>query len=518
MPVVLAPGGPKESAAKLRPAELVLACKRVESARLAQVAALVMVVAGCGSSDLAYAPSSDADDSTGDATTASSHSLAPGDAFIDTVDIAVHDRVSTILLVRWYQRQPAVSTFVRVVTEEGETNTTPIRPGGLGQHEVPVLGIPAEIDVEVQIVSMVDDIEYASTLYGARTGVLPPKMPRPRLEIYDPEQTSAHRYLLGSVEATRSPDGYYDGPFWLYVVDRQARIVWYYTDPSSNDTMAFPRLAADTSHLLVERRVFGAGNYMPTVRRMTLDFGLFDEIPIPGLSDCIDVTPDGTILFNTVRFEDNSDLKERRPDGTIRTIWDCSAWGSSLQLGTCYSNTVDYSPATDTITMSFPYANVAVEIDRETGELVSQWGKVEGSWTFDPPEWEFQFNHFAHLTDAGTLLVSTHMPHVPHEDGPGPHAFVEFDVDRPNRRLVKRWHYEESERWPKYKGMATRLANGNVLANFGTGGRIIELTPAAQKVWQVDWPATFSHDHLANMVGHNMFVDDLYKLTTPPAP
>ena len=453
---------------------------------------------------------------SGSGDTASSDE-APGDQHVTDVSVHVHDDVATFLVVRW--RQVVESSGTRVDFRfDDDWRSTPPQPGTVGEHEALLVGAPADTTVTLHVVNTTPTGDVLSAPYIASTGPLPPDMPRPTLVNFDAELASPHRWLLGSVEATQAPDTYYAGPFWLYVVDRQARVVWYYVDRSTDDTMAFPRIGPDGAHIIVERRKFGAGNYNPTVRRLTLDGGVFEEIPVPGLSDCFDVMPDGTVLFNTVRFEDKSALKERRPDGSIREIWDCSKWGKDLQLGTCYSNTVDWHPQTDSVTLSFPYSGVAVEIDRVTGELLSQWGKVDGSWSFEPEDWAFQFNHFVHFTDQGTLLVSSHPPDIEHDSGPGAHTFVEFDVDRANRRLVKRWLFDDNDGWPKYKGMASRLDNGNTLANYGTGGTIIEVTPAGKTVWEIKWDADFDEPHLDNMVGHNILIDDLYALTSVARP
>jgi hypothetical protein len=60
--------------------------------------------------------------------------------------------------------------------------------------------------------------------------------------------------------------------------------------------------------------------------------------------------------------------------------------------------------------------------------------------------------------------------------------------------------------------MAIRLANGNTLANYGTGGVIREITPDQQTVFHVKFDAPRGDDFFNKMVGHNEFIDDLYTL------
>ena len=60
--------------------------------------------------------------------------------------------------------------------------------------------------------------------------------------------------------------------------------------------------------------------------------------------------------------------------------------------------------------------------------------------------------------------------------------------------------------------MALRLANGNTLVNYGTGGVIREVTPAKKTVFYVKFDITSSNDYFNKLVGHNFLIDDLYAL------
>jgi len=92
------------------------------------------------------------------------------------------------------------------------------------------------------------------------------------------------------------------------------------------------------------------------------------------------------------------------------------------------------------------------------------------------------------------------------------HAFMEFEIDRQNRRLVEKWIYNEGPEWAMYKGMAMRLPNGNTLANYGTGGVIREITPDQKTAFWVKFDSPRGNDFFNKMVGHNVLIDDLYAL------
>ena len=66
------------------------------------------------------------------------------------------------------------------------------------------------------------------------------------------------------------------------------------------------------------------------------------------------------------------------------------------------------------------------------------------------------------------------------------HAFLEFEIDRERRlMMIEKWRYTEGPEWPHAKGMAIRLANGNTLGNYGTGGAIREITPDKRTAFHV---------------------------------
>jgi hypothetical protein len=166
-----------------------------------------------------------------------------------------------------------------------------------------------------------------------------------------------------------------------------------------------------------------------------------------------------------------------------------------------------------------------VELDRETGEVIGFYGNRPGAWDFaaplsSPPQaWTFGFQHFPNVSASGNLLVSSHMPD--YEDfttppTPNQHAFLEFEIDREAQVLREVWRYTEGTEWPRARGMAMRLANGNTLGNYGTGGVIREITPDKQTVFYVKFDIPDGDDDYNKLVGHNMLVDDLYALNGGP--
>jgi hypothetical protein len=275
-------------------------------------------------------------------------------------------------------------------------------------------------------------------------------------------------------------------------------------------------VARDGEYIWIEKRSFN-GQLRQSVIKMTLDWEYFEEIPVPGLSDAIDVTDDGGLLYDV-----EGSLRELTSSGEVRNIWSCRAhFGRSFD---CYTNTVNWYGPDDSVLLSFPYENTVIEVDRQSGAIVAQYGNRAGSWTFAPPlsnppaAWAFSFQHFPNRTPAGTLLVSTHVPGCGKDSQPGPyrHAFLEFEREPEARRLVEKWRYSDGLEWPRAKGMAIRVSNGNTLGNYGTGGVIREITPSGRTVFGVKFDVAQGSDFYNKMVGHNVLIDDLYALNDGP--
>lgn len=434
----------------------------------------------------------------------------PGDDYVAAVTIAVHPQTTTILNVSWTQAKASESVWLEFSFAGSEVFQSRPLPGTTGAHKDVVLGVPAATAITVRIVNRQATVDYKTKDYLGMTGALPASMPKPTVAMWDPVLATPDRWLFGSVE---NSDGgcsntscYYHTTFWLYIMDRMGRIVWYYADGTSNATSSFQRIARDGEYIWIEKRPFDVGGAR-TVLKMTLDRQYSQTVTVPGLADCIDVTTDGSLLYDA-----NNELREMSKTGTVRPIWNCRThFGAGFQ---CYTNTINWDPASDSILMSYPEATTVIQVSRANGTVIGQYGSRSGSYAFMPTTVGFEYQHFPNLTMDGTLILSTHLKG--YSDGAKPvankHAFMELTIDRTNKRLVEKWTYTEGPEWAMYKGMAIRLPNGNTLGNYGTGGVIREITPDKKTVFYVKWDAPSGNDAFNKMVGHNVFVNDLYAL------
>jgi hypothetical protein len=444
------------------------------------------------------------------------------DDYAADIAIEVHEDVHTILVVTWNQTLAAENTWLEFAFEGSAVMASREKSGEVGAHRDVVLGVPGETEVTISVMSRQDGQVYRSTPHTGTTDAVPAGMPVPTVLAYDADRASPERWLFGAVEdsgddVAMNLSSYLSYPAWLYIMDRQGRIVWYYTDPSRNSPSGFPRVARDGEYIWAEQsRVGNQGR----VIKMTLDREYFEVIDLPGLADAIDVTDDGSLLYDV---GNSGELREMTRDGDVRTIWSC---GSELDLEpNCYSNTINWNPIEDSVFMSFPEPGAVVEIDRTSGEMIGYYGNQSGAWDFAPPlenppaQWRFGFQHFPNISPTGTLIVSSHMPGYEAFNTPptaNQHAFIEFAIDRENQTLTEVWRYTEGPEWPRSRGMAIRLESGNTLGNYGTGGVIREITPDKETVFHVKFDIPGGNDAYNKLVGHNVLIDDLYALNGGP--
>jgi hypothetical protein len=454
---------------------------------------------------------------TGTAGSTGTGGAGPGDSFVSGVMITVHPQVATILNVAWMQTTAADQVWLEFTFTGGSVMASRAKPGTVGAKTDVVLGVPGATEVTVRIVSKVGATENKTRDYRQTTGAVPASMPKPMRLAYDPAAASPEKWIFGSVEDSRGGCNdrscIFTGTFWTYIMDREARIVWYYADGTSRISTSYPRIARDGEYIVLDR---GRTGGTLGVMKMTLDRKYMEMLSMQ-VSDAMDVTTSGSILYET-----SGVLKERaRGATTDRTIWSCSAsMYASRFRNNCYSNVVNWDPTTDTVFMSFPDPNTVLQINRKAtsadgdAAVVAAFGD-QGNYTFMPTSWSFEFQHFPNLSATGTLLVSSHLPMFPEGSAGGPmqHAFIEFQVDATNRRLTELWSYSAGTEWPISRGGVIKLANGNYLGQYGSGGAMREITPDKRTVFHVKFDAPNNpSDNTNKMLGHTMLVADLYAL------
>ncbi|MCB9781212.1 MAG: hypothetical protein H6742_21780 [Alphaproteobacteria bacterium] len=421
------------------------------------------------------------------------------------VTVSLDDDTPIMLWVEWTLNADVDAVWLTFLDADGEWRSSPERAGTPGPHDEVVLGLPQDTATTVRIMARVDGVDELLHETSARTGLLFDSRLEPTEISWDPGLASDAPYLFGSVEVNST--GYYWGPFTLFVADRQGRIVWYRRLDGETWTL-FPQLSRDGTHVVYERgRFVGVFDGAETfVDRRTLSGRYHEVTEMDALGFSFWELPDGSLLYDDYSDWPQVWLTEVAPDGARRQIWECFDWiGDRCASEACCSpNAVKWDEETDTVLWSLFDSHTVVRVDRPTGEVVASWGQLDGSWAFDPPDSNFDKQHWPELTADGTLLISTHTV-----DG-AEQRWREFSLDEDTQTLHQIWSYGDADApFAEHHGEAVRLANGNTLGNFGSGGVVREVTPDGQTAWELQWSQPF-------MLGHQELIDDLYALDRGP--
>jgi hypothetical protein len=412
---------------------------------------------------------------------------------------STNEEIESILQLDWNQLSPAL-TWVEYSFDEGVWLQSPPVERDEGAHQELLLGIPYDTDVRIRVVNDLGKGPLYTEEMTAQTGNIPRQFPMPELLAADAERWDpTGNYLLGSINL--EDGGWIPGRFWKFILDRQGRVVWTHMTPDDHWTI-FMRPSLDGTAFLWDEATFwsdwdeGRGS---EVHRMTIDGNIVESYSTPGLHHAFTELPGGSLVWGSASWS-NETLEELQPDGGRRQLWNCRDFGlPDLTANGCQSNTLFYDEVKDTFLYSFYTSETVVEVDRQSGNTLRWWGHVEGPWVFDPPESIFWWQHGVHYLDNGNMLVSTRLDEDTEET-----VVREYVVDDANQTLTEVWSFGEGEGiYAETAGEAHRLGNGNTLHNYGSGGRLREVTTTGEVVWDVAWEGN-------KLLGRTVLLEDLY--------
>jgi hypothetical protein len=113
----------------------------------------------------------------------------------------------------------------------------------------------------------VGGVDYKTRDYMGTTGAVPSGLPKPTVMSYDATLAGPERWMLGTVEAAggcANSSCYFVGPYWVYIMDRMGRIVWYYSDTTSNAATSMPRIARDGEYIWIDKARTGTRSVLKT--------------------------------------------------------------------------------------------------------------------------------------------------------------------------------------------------------------------------------------------------------------
>lgn len=412
--------------------------------------------------------------------------------------LALHDSIRSVVVASWDQ-PVAAEAHVEYSFDDGVWLSAPVRALPVGPASELLFGIPYDTPVEVRIVWD----GAASAPVEITTDPLPAAFPQPTLLSSDPSGYWVDgQWLLGSINA--DDGGWNEGRYWMWIVDRQGRVVWV-KRAIDQDFTIYLRISND-GYIWWDQSTFWSkfdGGATSKIRRMGLDGVVIEEVDAPGMHHCFIEMPDGSLVWGSANGFSSEQLRRRWPDGTVTTVWDCEPFYDSLGLTDwCHTNSIFYQAATDRLLLSFPTDDTFVlEVDATTGEEIRWFGHIPQSWAFDQPTSAFQYQHGVTWTDEGTLLMSSQLSPTNVEG-----LVREYTLDEGTETLTQIWSFGAGDGIDAVNaGEAHRLVNGNTLHNTGTTPRVREITPDDEVVWDLAW----QDDRL---IGRTIWLQDLYDL------
>lgn len=434
---------------------------------------------------------------------------APDAVRIDSVEWATHPEIESLVYITFEQLQGADAWVEFRPVEDEDWMVTPNQELEPGAASFLLLGIPYAADFEFRVVN---DFGSGPLVSEAYTGTTPPTadaLPLVQVHASEPDQWEpSGRFLLTSVNTNTG--GWVAGDYWKVIIDRKGRTVWAMETPDHHWT-TFMRVAVNGRDLLYDKFTYwanwdtGAGS---TVHRIKIDGTELDSYPTPGGHHAYTELPDGTLAWPAADWSSET-VQLLAPDGTQTTLWDCAPFHEEREvLAMCQSNTITYDEQSDSFLVSFYTTSTLVQIDHQTGATLRVMGAALGDYAFDPETSIFDWQHGAYWLDATTLLLSTHRTDVPEEELET--VAREYHIDDGAMTLTNTWSFGEGEGLQaNTAGEALRLPNGNTLHNYGSFGRLREVTPDGTIVWDVDWRIDMT-DYYDRLIGRTTFIEDLY--------
>lgn len=425
----------------------------------------------------------------------------------------VHDVHRTILRVRWTQSRDATA-HLEYSFDPGEWLSSPPRELQKGVQEELILGAPYDTQVTWRLVGEVKDEGQTTTPDVVTwTGRTPANLPQPTVVSADPDAWDPDMaYLLVSV----SYDEEFFGEYAVTLVDRRGRVVWYHGTPRGFAGM-HPRVSrTDRSFLIDHSSHWGGaidGGETSRVLDMAIDGTVLKRWNMPGLYHSFTDLPDGSLAWpqhwsideDEEPGPDGERIAIQSPDGTTEELFNCTA---ALQTR-CQANTLSYDDERDVFLYSLFSVDSVLEISGSNGALNKRFGQVPASWTFDPPQSEFWYQHGPTYTPEGNLLLSTHRSENDYEL-----VVREYELDEQSRTLREVWSFGEGEDViGTQMGESHRLQGGNTLHNHGTHAVVREVSPAGEVVWDLRWETSEYRSRDGHTVGRSqpVYGADLYR-------
>jgi hypothetical protein len=260
-----------------------------------------------------------------------------------------------------------------------------------------------------------------------------------------------------------------------YIFDADGDIVWAY---GVNREVTGVRMSYDGKHMWINAANVPA-QAGASVRRVSMDGSMDENLTqqFTGQNHQMTILPDETVAFYAYGENGCDDVKERAPNGMVKTIVNAAdAHGAG---GPCHLNTIQYSPEDDTLVFSDLDNDNITKVTR-TGQTVWVLSGPTNDFTGDGSSWDTQ--HGIHVLGEDRLLIFNNASRQS-----GSHA-IEILLNLQSMTATEEWSFTDSGLYNQVMGDVQRLPNGNTLVAYSTTGVLLQVDANSQVVDEWTWP------------------------------
>lgn len=273
---------------------------------------------------------------------------------------------------------------------------------------------------------------------------------------------------------------------WAYIVNQDGQLVWSYSAGSGGfgNGLIRARMSWDGKYMFARDLNVSGASGQGNIYKIAMDGSSSETFNLSTSHHDFTVTADNGIAYLA---KEGSSGDGGQPCDAIRKIdanggqdtvvydlWDAlSEFDTQSQLGElCHANSIQYSAADDSFTVSELYRDVIVKVS-SSGQL--QWviGGSDGDFSGVTP-WNAQHGH--HLID------STHLLFFNNNSGGQPSRAIELELNTSAMSAQEIFNYSSGNTQSAQMGDVQRLPNGNTLVTFSVPGKMDEVGPDSQLV------------------------------------
>ncbi len=468
-------------------------------------------------------PASDSGTGGGDGGSDGGTEVTPG---MSALSLAFDDTIPTVATVTWTTDDPGTS-WVTWGVATSDRRSTPHTSTSATDHSVVVIGlVPGEDNQLVAHTELSDGSVLDSPVEVVEMGPPPADVPSITISSADENLWAGDGYILTSLIQQDAS--------YVVLFDRDGKPVWW-VEAAEGLTITTPKAGKDGSSIMfaqydraqevdvggVVRQPIAGGAYA-SVTRTKNGHHDFEELPgdrIAWLSfEPYEVTDDrGTSLLDLDRVletaEGNEDVdnydvifdyyEHGVPDKTCEHfVADGYTEGA---YDWTHGNSLMYDEGQDALFLMNKNVDNIIKIDRPTKSVVWELGGRRSDFTMDGNALDWWSHAHMSWIQGDEFMVFDNRYH---EGGTvGTSRASAYRFDEKTHTVQQTWTYVDPDgNFVQLLGDVRRLDNGNYLVCWTSMGKITEVTPDGQVVWELE-------NGLGTALGRVRYLTDLYDTT-----